>query len=124
MNRRVVITGIGAVTPIGLDAQSFWDSIKAGRHGIKMIDEFDTSDVPVKVAAMVKDFDPLTVMDKKEMRRTDRYCQFAVAAAKEAMEDCGSDLKDLDPYRVGVGVFYPHDDHQHGGGHHRDENRL
>ena len=51
---------------------------------------------------MVKDFDPLTVMDKKEMRRTDRYCQFAVAAAKEAMEDCGSDLKDLDPYRVGV----------------------
>lgn len=102
MNRRVVITGIGAVTPIGLDAQSFWDSIKAGRHGIKMIDEFDTSDVPVKVAAMVKDFDPLTVMDKKEMRRTDRYCQFAVAAAKEAMEDCGSDLKDLDPYRVGV----------------------
>ncbi len=102
MNRRVVITGAGAVTPVGLTVPAFWDSLKNGKHGIRLIDEFDTSDVPVKVAALIKDFDPTQYIDKKEVRRTDRYCQFAIAAAKEAMDDCGSDLKDLDPYRVGV----------------------
>lgn len=100
--RRVVITGMGAVSPVGKTVDTMWDSIKNGRHGISVIDRFDVSDVPVKVAALVDDFDPTEYMDKKEVRRNDRFCQFAVAAAEEAVKDCGSDLKDLDPYRVGV----------------------
>ncbi len=100
--RRVVITGIGAVTPVGKDAPSTWESICAGRHGITKIDRFDTEDLGVSVAALVKDFDPSSILDRKEQRRTDPYCQFALYAATEALQDCGSDLKDLDPYRVGV----------------------
>lgn len=100
--RRVVITGIGAVTPVGKDAPSTWESICAGRHGITKIDRFDTEDLGVSVAALVKDFDPSSILDRKEQRRTDPYCQYALYAATEALRDCGSDLKDLDPYRVGV----------------------
>ncbi len=100
--KRVVITGIGAVTPVGMDAPSTWESICAGRHGITKIDRFDTEDLGVSVAALVKDFDPSSILDRKEQRRTDPYCQFALYAATEALRDCGSDLKDLDPYRVGV----------------------
>lgn len=100
--RRVVITGIGAVTPVGKDAPSTWESICAGRHGITKIDRFDTEDLGVSVAALVKDFDPSSILDRKEQRRTDPYCQFALYAATEALRDCGSNLKDLDPYRVGV----------------------
>lgn len=100
--RRVVITGIGAITPIGNDPKTMWENILAGKHGISEIDRFDTSDVDVKLAAMVKDFDPSAVVDKKEQRRTDLYCQYALCAAQQAMDDCGSDLKDLDPFRVGV----------------------
>ena len=100
--RRVVITGIGAITPIGNDPKTMWDSILAGKHGIAEIDRFDTSDIDIKLAAMVKGFDPSPVVDKKEQRRTDIYCQYALCAAAQAMTDCGSDLKDLDPYRVGV----------------------
>ena len=100
--KRVVITGIGAVTPVGKDAPSTWESICAGRHGITKIDRFGTEDLGVSVAALVKDFDPSSILDRKEQRRTDPYCQFALYAATEALRDCGSDLKDLDPYRVGV----------------------
>ena len=100
--KRVVITGIGAVTPVGKDAPSTWESICAGRHGITKIDRFDTEDLGVSVAALVKDFDPSSILDRKEQRRTDPYCQYALYAATEALRDCGSDLKDLDPYRVGV----------------------
>lgn len=100
--RRVVITGIGAVTPVGKDAPSTWESICAGRHGITKIDRFDTEDLGVSVAALVKDFDPSSILDRKEQRRTDPYCQYALYAADEALRDCGSNLKDLDPYRVGV----------------------
>lgn len=102
MERRVVITGIGAVTPVGSTTEKFWDSISHGRHGISLIESFDTSVEDVKVAAEVKDFDPLAYMDKKEVRRSDRYTQFAVAAAVQAIEDCGTKFEDLDPYRVGV----------------------
>lgn len=100
--RRVVITGIGAVTPVGNDAPTTWESIRAGRHGFSKIDRFETDDIGVSVAAFLKDFDPSDVVDKKEQRRTDPYCQYALCAATEALRDCGSDLKDLDPYRVGV----------------------
>ena len=100
--KRVVITGVGAITPIGNDVQTMWDSILAGKHGISEIDRFDVSDTEVKLAAMVKDFDPSPVVDKKEQRRTDLYCQYALCAADQALRDCGTDLKDLDPFRVGV----------------------
>lgn len=100
---RVVITGLGVISPIGLTTEDFFDSLVAGRHGIAPITHFDTSDLKVRVAAEVKDFDYLRYdISKKDARRMDRYCQFAVAAAKMAMDDCGSDLKDLDPFRVGV----------------------
>ena len=100
--KRVVITGIGTITPVGNDVPSTWESICAGRHGFSKIDRFDTEVMGVSVAALLKDFDPTPIVDKKEQRRTDPYCQLALCAAAEALKDCGSDLKDLDPYRVGV----------------------
>lgn len=101
--KRVVITGMGVISAVGSTVDSFWSNILAGRHGISPIEGFDTSDLPVKLAAEVKDFDAsLYGMDKKEQRRTDRFCQFAVAAAQQALENCGTKFEDLDPYRVGV----------------------
>ena len=99
---RVVITGIGVVSPIGNDLDTFWSNVRAGKHGIDFIQKFDTSDSEVKVAAEVKDFDPLRCFDKKELRRTDLYTRYAVDAATQALKDCGTDFKDLDPFRVGV----------------------
>ncbi|MEG2597575.1 MAG: beta-ketoacyl-ACP synthase II [Oscillospiraceae bacterium] len=100
--RRVVITGMGAITSIGQDIESIWNSIENGKHGFSPIDAFDCSDIDVKIAAQVKNFDPLTVMEKKDLRRNDRYCQFAIVAALQALKNSGTDFKDLDPYRVGV----------------------
>ena len=102
--RRVVITGIGVISPVGSDVDTFWQNITAGKHGITPIDNLDTSDLDVKLAATVRDFDPVGRgwLEKRELRRNDRYCQFAIGAAKMALADCGSDLSDLDPYRVGV----------------------
>lgn len=100
--KRVVITGMGAITPIGKTAAEFWASLKEGRHGIAPITAFDTSNVPVKLAAEVKGFDPTLYIEKKETRRTDRFCQFAIGAALDALKDSKTDFKDLDPYRVGV----------------------
>ena len=71
--RRVVITGMGVVTSIGKDVETFWQSLTNGKHGFSKIEGFDCSDMEVKIAAEVKDFDPLTVLEKKELRRTDRY---------------------------------------------------
>ena len=99
--RRVVITGAGTITSVGSDIPTFWDNIVAGRTGIKPITGIDNQ-TPVKVAAQIPDFDPTRWLEKKEAKRMDRYCQFAVAAALEALKDCGTDFKDLDPYRVGV----------------------
>ncbi len=100
--KRVVITGMGAITPIGKTVDEFWSSLKEGRHGIAPITSFDTTDVPVKLAAEVKDFDPTLYIEKKETRRTDRFCQFALGAALDALKDCQTDFSDLDPFRVGV----------------------
>ena len=99
---RVVITGMGLITPVGNTVDTFWKNIQEGNHGIREIEAFDTSDFDIKIAAEVKDFDPTAYMGKKDARRMDRYCQFAVAAARDAMEDCGTTFEDLDPYRVGV----------------------
>jgi 3-oxoacyl-[acyl-carrier-protein] synthase II len=100
--RRVVITGMGTINPIAKSVPEFSESLKAGRLGVCSISRFDASDFEVKCAGEVKDFDPTTVIEKKECRRLDRFTQFAVCAAKEALKDAGSELKDMDPYRVGV----------------------
>ena len=100
--KRVVVTGVGVVSPIGNDIDTFWKNIKEENTGIDFITRFNTENCDVKVAAEVKDFDPLKSFDKKELKRTDLYIQYAVEAARQALEDCGSDLKDLDPFRVGV----------------------
>ncbi|KPI55492.1 3-oxoacyl-ACP synthase [Clostridioides difficile] len=99
---RVVITGIGIVSPIGNNIEEFWSNVKAGNHGIQMIDRFDTKDFPVKVAGQVNGFNPLLSFSKKELRHNDLYCQYAVEATRQAISDCGTDFKELDPYRIGV----------------------
>jgi 3-oxoacyl-[acyl-carrier-protein] synthase II len=90
--RRVVVTGMGAITPIGNDVASYWDSLVAGRSGIRRIEQFDPSRVPSKVAGEIRDFDATQVMDRKEIRRNDRYIHFAWAASVEAMRDAGIEL--------------------------------
>lgn len=87
--RRVVITGMGAVTPVGNDVPSMWEAMLAGRHGFGPITRFDASDLKVSLAAQVKDFDPLQYIEKGEVRKTDLYSQYAIAAASQAMEDSG-----------------------------------
>jgi 3-oxoacyl-[acyl-carrier-protein] synthase II len=102
MTRRVVITGIGPVTPVGIGREAFWDSLVAGRSGIGEVTLFDTTDFPVRIAGEVRDFEPTSYMEKKEVRRTDRAVQFAVAAARLAWEDAGSPA--VDPARTAVVV--------------------
>jgi len=99
---RVVITGTGVISPVGKDTNSFWESLVEGRHGIAPLTMLDASVYKVKLAAEVKDFDPMLYMDRKEARRMDRYCQFAVAAAKEAVDSSGIVFGDMDPFDVGV----------------------
>ncbi len=101
--RRVVITGLGAVTPVGLSTDSTWDAIKAGRHGFAKISSFDSTALGVEIAAELKGFDPQDFgINRKEARRMDRFCQLAMAASHMAMEDVGTRFEDLDPFRVGV----------------------
>ena len=102
--KRVVVTGLGAVTPIGVGVENFWNGIKEGKVGIKSIDRFDVTDYKAKVAGQVDDFNAGDFMDVKAAKRMERFCQFAVAAAKEAMEDAGIDMAKEDPYKVGVSV--------------------
>src|SRR2546429_895190 len=98
--RRAVVTGLGAVTPIGADAPSTWRAAVAGESGIDFIRSFDASDYPVRIAAEVKDFDPSSVASPKEVRKLDRNVLLALAAAKEAQADSG--LNGFDPARVGI----------------------
>lgn len=100
--KRVVITGMGTVNPLGTNINEFWDNIVANKLGFSFIDQFDASNFDVKIVASVKDFDSSKYIEKKESRRIDRFSQFATVAALDALEDSGTDLKDLDPYRVGV----------------------
>lgn len=101
---RVVITGIGAITPIGKTSEEFWKGIKQGVCGIDEITQFDTTDFKVKLAAEVKDYEPEDYFDKKAAKRLDRYTQFAVIAAKEAMLDSGITKENTNMERVGVVV--------------------
>lgn len=104
MKNRVVVTGMGAVTPIGNDVESFWNGLKEKKVGIGQITCFDTTDYKVKLAAEVKNFDARDYMDVKTSKRMERFSQFAVAAAKEALEDAGISMEKENPYRVGVCV--------------------
>lgn len=102
MKRRVVVTGLGAVTPVGNTAPEFWNSIRAGKVGIGEITRFDTSDYKVKLAAEVRDFNAKERMDAKAARRMEPFAQYAVAAALEAYEDAGLDMEKEDAFRAGV----------------------
>ncbi len=102
MKRRVVVTGLGAVTPIGNTVEEFWSSVKEGKVGIGEITKFDTSDYKVKVAAEVKGFAAKEHMDFKAAKRMEPFSQYAVAAAMEAYEDAGLDMEKEDPFRAGV----------------------
>ena len=100
--RRVVITGMGVVSPIGIGLQEYWQGLVEGRNGIDLITHFDTTKFDTKFAAEVKNFNPENYVDKKAARRMDRFCQFAVATAIMAMEDSGMDLEKVDRDRFGV----------------------
>ena len=103
-NRRVVITGMGAITPIGNSVEEIWNGIKEGKTRFGPITYFDTADYRCKLAAEVKDFDPTQYMDKKSARRMEQFCQFAVAAAGQAIADAGLIMEQEDPYMVGCSV--------------------
>ncbi len=100
MPRRVVVTGIGPVTPVGVGVTEAWDALVAGRGGVRPIERFDTSELPVRIAGEVLDFDPAEFLDAKEVRRSDRVSHFAVAAAKLAWRDAGE--PSVEPTRTGV----------------------
>ena len=100
--RRVVITGMGTVNPLGKNVQEFWNNVKANKNGLSFIDQFDTENFPIKIVGAVKDFDSSEYIDKKEAKRMDRFTQFAVCSSLEALKNAGTDFKDLDPFKVGV----------------------
>ena len=104
MSRRVVVTGMGAITPIGLNVKDFFESVKAGRHGFGTITRFDSTDYKCHVAAELKDFDAKNYMDFKAAKRMEAFSQYAVAAAQEAVSDAGLSMEQEDPYRVGCSV--------------------
>ncbi|MCL2013773.1 MAG: beta-ketoacyl-ACP synthase II [Oscillospiraceae bacterium] len=100
--RRVVITGMGFKTPIGNDHKTLWESVVSGKHGFKKIEAFNTEDIGVSLAGIVDNFDPAEYIDKKEIRRTDRFCHLALASTADALRDCETDFAGIDPYRAGV----------------------
>lgn len=104
MSRRVVVTGLGAITPIGNSVEEFWNGVKEEKIGFDTITYFDPTEYRAKLAAEVKDFDPAQYMDKKAARRMEQFCQFAVAAAGEAIKDAGLDMEKEDPFMVGCNV--------------------
>lgn len=102
MDRRVVITGMGALTPVGNDLETFWNGIKDGKCGIDFIKTFDVSNFKAKVAGELKDFNIEDYMDKKEAKRMDKYCQYAMVAAEEAVKNSNLDIESLNKERFGV----------------------
>lgn len=102
--KRVVVTGMGAVTPIGNNVEEFWSGVKQGKIGFAPISRFDATEYKCKLAAEVKDFNPEEHMDKKSARRMELFCQFAAVAAGEAMQDAGLDMEKEDAWRVGCAI--------------------
>jgi 3-oxoacyl-[acyl-carrier-protein] synthase II len=103
VTRRVIVTGMGAVTPVGLDIATTWDSLVNGRSGIARITRFDPSPYETQIAGELKGFDASAYMDKKDVRRTDRFTQYAVAAASQALQDAKLE-KAPDAERVGTAI--------------------
>lgn len=99
---RVVITGVGIISPIGSDPNTFWDNLVEGKSGISAVESFDVSQYPCRIAGEIKDFDPARYMEKKEAKRVDRFTQFGVAAALEAWKDAGLDRLELNKEEIGV----------------------
>ena len=106
MKRRVVITGLGAVTPIGNTVEEFWNGVRKGACGIGTITKFDTAEYKVHLAGEVKGFVAKERMDFKAARRMGTFSQYAVAAAKEAFADAGISMENEDPFRVELSAFY------------------
>ncbi len=104
MSRRVVITGLGTVNPLGNNVPEFWENIKQGKCGISKIEKFDASDIGIHVAGQVQNYDALECgkLEKKELRNMQLYTQYAISAACEALKDSGTDFKDISPYEIGV----------------------
>ncbi len=100
--RRVVVTGLGAITPIGNTAEEFWTSLKNGKNGIGPITKFDASEFKTRIAGEVKDFNPDPVLDAREVRRIDLFSQYGICAAHEAIQSCGIDFEKEDPFNTGV----------------------
>src|SRR5438105_15359354 len=100
--RRVVVTGMGAVTPVGLDVASTWDAIVHGRSGIAPVQRFETADLDVRIGGEVKNFDPTMYMDRKEARRMDRFLHLGMVAAQEAMRDSALKIGTANASRLGV----------------------
>jgi 3-oxoacyl-[acyl-carrier-protein] synthase II len=103
MSTKVVITGLGVVSPVGNDVETFWKNICAGKSGIRLIDQFDTSDLTAKIAGIAEDVE-IDGLDNKEMRRMSRYAQFAIFAAEQAWRQAGLDINKEDPFRCGTSV--------------------
>lgn len=104
MERRVVVTGLGAITPIGNNVEELWDGIKSGKCGIDDITLFDTTNSKVKIAAEVKNFNPEEHFDRKTAKRLDRFSHFALMAAREVMKDSKLDMEKIDSTRFGVAI--------------------
>ena len=100
--KRVVVTGIGALTPIGNNIEEYWNALVSGKNGCAPITYFDTEKFKTKFACELKNFDPLDFFDRKEARKLDRFAQYAIVASDEAIKDSGIDLDTVDKYRVGV----------------------
>lgn len=99
---RVVITGLGVVSPLGIDINKFWSSIKEGKSAVRLVSSFDTTDMPTKVAAEIKDFNPLDYMEKRQARRKSRFMQFANVAAENAVKSANLNIEKIDKYEFGV----------------------
>ena len=112
--KRVVVTGLGAITPIGNNVKEYWENLKKGKCGIGDITLFDCSEYPVKIAAEIKNYNPEEVFERKEIRNFDRFTQFAVLSAREAIKDSGLNLEEVNKDRAGViigsGLRWPYDD--------------
>jgi beta-ketoacyl-acyl-carrier-protein synthase II len=100
--KRVVVTGVGAITPLGIGAEAYWDGLVSGRSGISYVDAFDTTDLEVKIGGQVRGFNPKDFMDFKSAKRMDRFAQFAVASAREALEQAGLEINDDNRENIGV----------------------
>lgn len=102
--RRVVITGLGAVTPVGLSVKESWSNILAGKSGVGPLSHFDVSDFSVRFGASIKNFDITTIIPRKDAKKMDAFIHYGIAAAKEAIEDSGLEITDENAERIGVAI--------------------